>query len=80
MTTLSDLEGLPALVAQLQERVAKLEQERVPPDDLLDVRDAAKLLSMSPAALRQAAWRGSIPCERVGRRLRFRRSDLLRRR
>ncbi len=48
-------------------------------DDLLDARAAATFLSMTPAALRMAVYRGSIPCVRIGRRLRFRRSDLSRR-
>jgi hypothetical protein len=45
-------------------------------DDLLDARAAASFLRMTPAALRMAVYRGTIPCIRVGRRLRFRRSDL----
>jgi excisionase family DNA binding protein len=77
-TTLAELEALPALVAQLLKRVARLESERVPPDELLDAREAARLLSMTPSALRAAARRGSIPTVRIGRRLRFRRSALLR--
>jgi ABC-type nitrate/sulfonate/bicarbonate transport system substrate-binding protein len=45
-------------------------------DDLLDARAAASFLGMTPAALRMAVYRGTIPCLRVGRRLRFRRSEL----
>lgn len=45
-------------------------------EDLLDVRTAAAFLSMTPAALRMAVFRGSVPCVRIGRRLRFRRADL----
>jgi hypothetical protein len=45
-------------------------------DDLLDARAAAAFLGMTPAALRMAVYRGTIPCVRVGRRLRFRRSEL----
>jgi excisionase family DNA binding protein len=47
------------------------------PDQLLPVKEAAALLGMTPAALRQAAARGTIPWRRIGRRLRFRRGDLL---
>jgi excisionase family DNA binding protein len=46
-------------------------------DDLLDARAAAGYLRMSTAALRMAVYRGTIPCIRVGRRLRFRRADLV---
>lgn len=46
-------------------------------DDLLDVPAAAKVVSMTPAALQKAALRGTIPAVRIGRRLRFRRRDLL---
>lgn len=45
-------------------------------DDLLDARAAAAYLGMTPAALRMAVYRGTIACVRVGRRLRFRRSEL----
>ena len=48
-------------------------------EELLDVRAAASFLSMTPAALRMAVYRGSIPCVHIGRRVRFRRSDLVRR-
>lgn len=45
-------------------------------EDLLDARRAAAFLGMTPAALRMAVYRGTIPCVRIGRRLRFRRSEL----
>lgn len=49
------------------------------PDALLDAEDAARLLGMSPAALRRAAERGrfQVPPLRLGRRLRWRRGDLI---
>lgn len=49
------------------------------PDALLNAADAARLLGMSPAALRRAAERGRFPVPpmRVGRRLRWRRGDLI---
>jgi excisionase family DNA binding protein len=47
-------------------------------DQLLDADEAAELLSMTPGALRAAARRGCIPCVHVGRRVRFRRSELVR--
>ncbi len=47
-------------------------------DELVDVAGAAAMLDMSEGALRKAVERGQIPCQRVGSRLRFRRTDLLR--
>ncbi len=45
--------------------------------ELLDVAGAAKLLTMTEGAVRKAAERGQLPCQRIDRRLRFRRSELL---
>jgi excisionase family DNA binding protein len=47
------------------------------PGQLLTADEAATLVGMTPSALRRAAERGTIPCRRIGRRLRFRRGDLL---
>lgn len=47
-------------------------------DELIDVERAATILDMTQGALRKAVERGQIPCQRVGNRLRFRRTDLLR--
>lgn len=47
-------------------------------DELIDVGAAATMLDMTEGALRKAVERGQIPCQRVGSRLRFRRTDLLR--
>lgn len=54
-------------------------QQHGDPDALLDAEDAARLLGMSPAALRRAAERGRFPVPpmRLGRRLRWRRGDLI---
>ncbi len=51
----------------------------VPPEDeaLVDVEGAAKLLGMSAVAVRAAAYRGTLPSHHIGRRLRFRPSELL---
>lgn len=46
-------------------------------DELVDVEGAAAILDMTEGALRKAVERGQIPHQRVGKRLRFRRSDLL---
>ena len=47
-------------------------------DELIDVEGAAAMLDMTEGALRKAVERGQVPCQRVGKRLRFRRSDLMR--
>jgi excisionase family DNA binding protein len=77
---LAELAALPDVVRELQDRVRTLEGQLAQPDDgqLLDVGAAAALLQMTSTAVRQAAYRGSIPSVRIGRRLRFRRSELLR--
>jgi hypothetical protein len=49
------------------------------PDRLVDADEAAGILGMSVAAVRKAALRGTLPCQRVGRRLRFRVRSLIRR-
>jgi hypothetical protein len=36
---------------------------------LLDVRSAARMLGMSPGALRARIWQGQIPIVRIGRRV-----------
>jgi len=46
-------------------------------DRLVDADEAAAVLGMTSTALRKAAARGTIPAERIGRRLRFRLSALL---
>jgi excisionase family DNA binding protein len=46
-------------------------------EPLLDAVEAAKILGMSAPAVRAAAYRATLPCVRVGRLLRFRRSELL---
>lgn len=51
----------------------------VPPEDeaLVDVEGAGKLLGMTAVAVRAAAYRGTLPSHHIGRRLRFRPSELL---
>jgi hypothetical protein len=66
---------------EVRDRIRTIVMEVLPaqPDPLehlVDSRAAAKVLGMTQAALRQAVYRGTIPCEIVGRRLRFRPSLL----
>ena len=78
--TLTDLAALPARVAQLQAQVAEPQAKvnaRSEAEALLDVAGAAQMLHMTPAAVRAAAYRGSLPCVRVESRSRFRPSELL---
>ncbi len=79
MTTLADLESLPAIVSQLQARVAELEARLTPSTpaiDLVDAETAAVLLGMTPGAVRAAARRGTVPCVHIGRSVRFSRAVL----
>lgn len=46
-------------------------------DRFVNAEEAAEVLGMTGAAVRKAAARGTIPAERIGRRLRFRLSVLL---
>lgn len=76
------LVGLPSAVTRLAARVKRLEHEleilrQGDPDQLLDTEQAAQLLGKSEAAVRQAARRGRLPAEYLGRNLRFRRGALL---
>ena len=50
---------------------------RLEDEPLIDARAAGRLLGMSAAAVRAAAFRGTIPAHHVGRLLRFRASELL---
>ena len=43
---------------------------------LMQVNDVAKMLAVKPSTVRAYAERGSLPCVRVGNRLRFRPSDV----
>lgn len=77
---LASIFGLPDAVARLLDEVRELRAlvESSSPD-LLNVAQAASFLCMSPEAVRKAAARGTIPCQRIGRRLRFSRRELLKR-
>jgi len=69
----------PAVRAEVR---AIIEEAPKPSNDvelLVDAHEAGRILGMSPAAVRAAAYRKSIPCVRHGRLLRFRPSDLARR-
>lgn len=70
--------------AEVQDQLKKLIDEAVGAKlsevldgEVLTVAEAAIVLSMTEGALRKAVERGQIPCVRMGRRLRFRRSELL---
>lgn len=76
LAALSTPQGRRAIAAIVRETIQADEAD----DDvegLMDAEAAAELLSMTPAAVRKAAARGSLPCHRLGRKLRFKRSELL---
>ncbi len=66
-------EAMKAIVAE----AVKSEITKALDDELVDVEHAAVMLDMSAGALRKAAERGQVPCQRIGRRLRFRRTELI---
>lgn len=76
--TRGDLDALLALPARVAELEAQIQAMR-DAEPLIGAETAARLLDMKPSALRKAAYRGTIPCVRVGRLLRFKASDLARR-
>ena len=54
------------------------EEKQAPePEPLVDAHAAGRLLGMSAAAVRAAAFRGTLPSHHIGRLLRFRPSELL---
>jgi excisionase family DNA binding protein len=62
----------------LVRRVVREELQSSPVlDELLDADQAAEVLKMTKAAVLKAAQRGKLPVVRHGRRLRFRRRDLI---
>jgi excisionase family DNA binding protein len=81
MLDLVALAQLPAQIAALQAEIKELRAamgaKPANDVDLVDVATAAKMLAITEAALRRATSRGTIPAVRFGRRVRYRRSDLL---
>ena len=71
----------PMIIAAILDEIRTIvreEIERAPfADRLLDAAEAAERIGMSEGALRKAVARGTIPCQRYGRRLRFRLSELM---
>jgi excisionase family DNA binding protein len=71
----------PRVLAALEELLRRVVREELASaglgDALLAVPQAADLLGMTPAAVNKAAQRGTLPCVRIGRRVRFRRNELL---
>lgn len=71
----------PAVLAALETLVRRIIREELASaghgDALVGVPQAAKLLGMTPAAVAKAVERGTLPCVRIGRRVRFQRKELL---
>ncbi|WP_428269481.1 helix-turn-helix domain-containing protein [Haliangium sp.] len=66
------------MLADIVRGAVRAEVRAILDEELVDVHEAAQLLQMTEGAVRKAVERGQVPCTRVGRRLRFRRSELLR--
>jgi len=64
-------------IAMLVRAAVREERPATVDEGLVDAKSAADLMGMTVGAIRKAAFRGSIPCRRVGRKLRFVRSELL---
>ena len=67
-----------SLMKEIVAEAVQIEIRSALEDELIDVERAAAILDMSEGALRKAVERGQVPCQRVGKRLRFRRAELLR--
>jgi excisionase family DNA binding protein len=61
------------ILRQTMADVVRQELQGRSPDSnrLVDAEEAARILDMTPGAVRKAAGRGRLPCHRVGRRVRF---------
>ena len=74
--------GSEEVQAKLAEIVGNAVEQRLEVllrEDLVDTNEAAKILKLSPDAIRKRVERAQIPYLKIGTSLRFRRSDLLRR-
>lgn len=78
----ADLLASPRVKVALQEILQKVVREELEAalpstDELVDAKEAARLVCMTEAGVRRAAARGQLKCVRIGRRVRFKRGDLL---
>ncbi len=73
--------GAQRVVATFEELIRRIVRDELARagfgDELIDVPRAARLLSMTEGAVTKAAERGTLPCVRIGRRLRFKPAELL---
>jgi excisionase family DNA binding protein len=70
--------GVKAEVRAIIADVADESEKQMTPEPLVDAVEAARLLGMTAEAVRKAAYRRSIPSVKIGRRYRFRPSELIR--
>jgi excisionase family DNA binding protein len=71
----------PAVKAEVRAIMADVERgsdNETTIEPLVDAVEAARLLGMTAEAVRKAAYRRSIPSVKIGRRYRFRPSELTR--
>jgi hypothetical protein len=71
----------PRIVASFLHEIRTIVREEIAKasfaDRLIGAAEAAERLGMTEAAVRKAAARGAVPCQRIGRSLRFRLSALM---
>lgn len=77
MTDPAVLALLTEIIARLDAIQQELDSPGVEPDEILKTAEAARLLRIGEAHLRELAHQGRIPHERRGKSLRFSRTQLL---
>jgi excisionase family DNA binding protein len=74
--TLEDIVNAFARIEALEREVAALKAER-DPEGLINAEEAGAMVQMSKDAVLQAARRGTLPAVYNGRKVRFKRSDVV---
>jgi excisionase family DNA binding protein len=68
------VELTPELAARLERIEAKL--DAILPPDVVDSKEAARLLGVAERTVRKMVTDGRLPCSRVNGRIRIRRADI----
>lgn len=79
---IKNLEEMPQAFNELQNQVARLEKalasnEREPPDEVLDVKGAGKVLGLSPKTVYNKVASNQIPYSRNAGHVRFSKNELI---
>jgi len=80
MNQIIEIHGIAELHAKVEELAEKLDALAArlsPPEDMLDVREAAKLMHVNEDTMRRYAREGRVPVVRKGQKMLFRRGDLV---